>query len=161
LNKKCLACWEEIPESNKVCPFCGSDQKEVAEYLSFAILAQQNRTIEAPEGSSIVQFLQKVDPEADKVIKQKFATPEVERQPYIPTSIKAAQPSYTPLLTQEQKPESTEKLVECPHCGKEVRDRKFCKFCGGALKKECPQCHNTTNINDKFCFECGYRFEQE
>ena len=45
---------------------------------------------------------------------------------------------------------------ECPICFRKIRSTsKFCKYCGGSLKK-CPECQNLNKAEDLFCAECGY-----
>ena len=49
----------------------------------------------------------------------------------------------------------------CPHCG-EQNDAaaKFCKNCGGALRKDCPACGEQNEADAKVCDNCGAKFEQ-
>ena len=43
-------------------------------------------------------------------------------------------------------------MVNCPVCGKDVGDEKFCSNCGSAIEK---QNSSSNNLNTKFCTNCG------
>jgi RNA polymerase subunit RPABC4/transcription elongation factor Spt4 len=49
-----------------------------------------------------------------------------------------------------------EEKVNCPHCGKMVRDDfATCPYCGQALKVKCEQCGREMNRDWRACPYCG------
>lgn len=51
------------------------------------------------------------------------------------------------------------KVVECINCGKYLPEgHEFCTNCGEQNRLRCTNCNNLTNIDDKFCFYCGFEF---
>lgn len=48
----------------------------------------------------------------------------------------------------------------CTNCGKEFKGN-FCPYCGAkaAIGNVCPVCKRIREIGEKFCADCGYRFE--
>ena len=48
----------------------------------------------------------------------------------------------------------------CTNCGKEFKGN-FCPYCGAkaAIGNVCPVCKRKREIGEKFCADCGYRFE--
>ena len=64
--------------------------------------------------------------------------------------------------TNDEKKETTKtKTVVCPHCSEEVPFKKFCKYCGKNLQKECNKCNKPISYAAKFCTHCGHTQEQE
>lgn len=53
-------------------------------------------------------------------------------------------------------------MRKCTNCGAEF-ERNFCPACGteAAHRKKCPSCGKECDESDKFCSNCGYRFESE
>lgn len=54
------------------------------------------------------------------------------------------------------------KVVDCIKCGKYLPEgHEFCTNCGEQNRLRCPNCNNLTNLEDKFCFYCGFKFEED
>jgi ribosomal protein L32 len=52
--------------------------------------------------------------------------------------------------------DTSERVTECPNCGKPVGSEKFCANCGQALgTPKCPQCGAEMAAGAKFCGNCG------
>ena len=67
-TKKCLACWEEIDDGQKICHHCGSDQEDVKDFLALAVLKQQKQKITVPEKTPVLDYIFKVDPETKEEV---------------------------------------------------------------------------------------------
>ncbi len=66
--KECLACWEEIDDTEEVCPHCGSKQEEVKDYLALVLLKQGKKKIEVPKETPVLDYVFDIDPETKKDI---------------------------------------------------------------------------------------------
>ena len=67
-SNKCLACWEEIDDGQKICHHCGSDQEDVKDFLALAVLKQQKQKISVPEKTPVLDYIFKVDPETKEEV---------------------------------------------------------------------------------------------
>ena len=170
-TKKCLACWEEIEDTEKICHHCGSDQEDVKDFLALAVLKQQNQKITVPEKTPVLDFIFKVDPDAKEEVTFS-STPNIPdtkpsssyqaKRPSwlgIPSTTKAVSSQEVAIQDTKSKDSSTDKIVVCPHCLEEVPFKKYCKFCGKPLQKECTKCKKQVSIAAKFCTHCGYIIE--
>lgn len=45
--------------------------------------------------------------------------------------------------------------VQCPDCGKQTPQGKFCMECGAPMQTACPKCGKTVPQGSKFCPDCG------
>ncbi|MHA1685012.1 MAG: zinc ribbon domain-containing protein [Candidatus Heimdallarchaeaceae archaeon] len=164
---KCLACWRDISEQDKNCPFCGTNQEEMKSFLALSLMIQKGKIESGEIKGSFVDFLEKVDPTKTKEIKEKMKKAETKQpvSPYVPTQLSPLQP-YTPIPVGNQK--SSENIskpiitqdaklptVICPKCNNEVKLRKYCKYCGNQLLIECLQCGAEVKATYKFCPKCG------
>ena len=162
---KCLACWEDIPETSKICDHCGSDQKEVKDFFVLALLKQQKRKIVVPEETDVLKYVLEVDPESRKEITITGSSePLPAYEPQRPSTLGAItgqrqssppKPANQPNSQQPLPQTPKEKTLVCPSCQDEVPFRKFCKFCGFQLQRECPDCATINRITAKFCTKCG------
>ncbi|MBY9001015.1 MAG: zinc ribbon domain-containing protein [Candidatus Heimdallarchaeota archaeon] len=159
---KCLACWEEIKEFDRICHHCGSDQKEVKDYFVLALLKQQKRKIVVPEETDVLQYILEVDPESRKEITITGSSePLPPYQPIEPSLALTSQgqsqpePMNRPSTLKALPSKTVEKTLICPSCLEEVPYRKFCKFCGYQLQKECDNCGTINRTAAKFCTKCG------
>ena len=178
-SKKCLACWEDIDDGQKICHHCGSDQEDVKDFLALAVLKQQKQKITVPKETPVLDYIFKVDPETKEDVTIS-AVPDSSPTPTTPGSPRSAayqpaRPSWLGTPTAEnpivpaalKDTESTKKdsvktkTIICPHCFEEVPFKKFCKFCGKNLQKECTNCNKQIKIAAKFCTHCGYIQEQQ
>lgn len=165
---KCLACWEEIGDSTRICYHCGSDQKEVKDFFVLALLKQQKRKIVVPEETDVLKYILEVDPESKQEITitgtaEPLPAYQPKRRSFFGTMMgqqevpQEAPPKPTPLAVKQQsttqKPK--EKTLKCPSCQEEVPLRKFCKLCGFKLQKECDECGTLNRVTAKFCTKCG------
>jgi hypothetical protein len=169
---KCLACWEPISEEEKICHHCGTDQNDAKDYFALALMKQQKNKVAVPEKTKVLDYIYKVDPQAKEEITvstevstptppSKFSPPATTSKS--PTSQSGYQPQVpswlgTPKETSTEeikKAKSKEKTLVCPSCEKEAPLRKFCKYCGVPLQKECPNCKKFNSIKAKFCTSCG------
>jgi len=178
-TKKCLACWEEIDDGQKICHHCGSDQEDVKDFLALAVLKQQKQKITVPNKTPVLDYIFKVDPDTEEEVTIS-AVPD--SPPTSPTSAASSTSTYqpsrpswlgtptteTPIVPTEVKDSEDDKketvktkTVICPHCSEEVPFKKFCKFCGKNLQKECSKCNKQIAIATKFCTHCGHIQEQE
>ncbi|MHA1258699.1 MAG: double zinc ribbon domain-containing protein [Candidatus Heimdallarchaeaceae archaeon] len=165
---KCLACWEEIEDGEKVCHHCGSNQEEVKDYLTLAVLKQQKKKVTVPQKTPMLSYLETVDPvlKEEIVVSSTEISPppqayQPERPTWLGTSLATQKPSSKELIPQEPPRKKTKKkTVKCPNCDKETPDLKFCKYCGYQLNKECPKCGTKVKTNVRFCSECGYNFDE-
>jgi predicted RNA-binding Zn-ribbon protein involved in translation (DUF1610 family) len=54
------------------------------------------------------------------------------------------------------------KVVECISCGKYIAEgHEYCTHCGEQNRIRCVNCNNLTNLDDKFCFYCGFKFDED
>ncbi|MHA1551559.1 MAG: double zinc ribbon domain-containing protein [Candidatus Heimdallarchaeaceae archaeon] len=162
---KCLACWEDIPEAVRICHHCGSDQKEVKDFFVLALLKQQKRKIVVPEETDVLKYILEVDPESRKEItitgsSEPLPSYEPQKPSLLGTLTGQRQKSPPRPVNQPnsqqplpQKPKET--TLICPSCQDEVPFRKFCKFCGFQLQRECSDCATVNRITAKFCTKCG------
>jgi len=158
--KKCLSCWEEIEESLKVCPHCGAEQEDVVEYLKLALLAQKRKPLSTESNTNIKNFLHKIDPELtiskiEPAKSDRYPPSSNKYQEYVPTTLPQISTPVDRTASQTK-----EKTVMCPTCKNEVKQTKFCKYCGSPLFKECPQCEEKVGVNVNFCPTCGYNFSK-
>ena len=176
---KCLACWEPISKDEKICPHCGTDQDDAKDYLALALMKQQKNKIEVPEKTKVLEYIYNVDPESKEEISisSAISTPtpsSVSESPTAQSSYQPKVPSWlgTPTTKDTPKPPKTtslkekpitkpkEKTLICPNCEKEAPLRKFCKFCGNPLQKECPECGKFNSVKAKFCTSCGQDIQE-
>ena len=178
---KCLACWEDIEEGEKICHHCGSVQEDVKDFLTLALLSQQKKKITA-EKSPILEYVMKVDPSLNEdVTISSAASVSTQEQPvgrrqesYSPSrpnwlgapATTQPQPDVTPATTTPAATPATtssktEKTIKCPECERDVPVRKFCKYCGTQLQKPCSKCEKLNSYKARFCTSCGETFETE
>ena len=48
-------------------------------------------------------------------------------------------------------------MVCCQACGIMISQSKFCTECGSPMEKICPGCYIVNTLENKYCYECGYR----
>lgn len=160
---KCLACWEVMTEATRICNHCGSDQKEVQDFFVLALLKQQKRKIVVPGETDVLKYILEVDPESRKEITITGSSePLPSYQPQQPSLVGGITGQRAPTKpvnqTDIQQPlpqKPKEKTLVCPSCQDEVPFRKFCKFCGFQLQRECHNCGTVNRISAKFCTKCG------
>lgn len=52
------------------------------------------------------------------------------------------------------------KVIECMNCGEYLLEgHEFCTNCGEQNRLKCQNCNNLTNLHDKFCYYCGFKFD--
>ena len=164
---KCLACWEEIDEDSLICSHCGSDQNKVKDYFVLALMKQQKRKIAVPSRTEVLEYIMEVDPEAKNEITVTSGSQSLEE--YKPSKLSAfgigskskPEPQKVKPTQKPSEPTKIEKTLLCPTCKEEVPFRKFCKFCGAKLQKECPSCNAINRVTAKFCTKCGEEQEVE
>ncbi|MHA1419030.1 MAG: double zinc ribbon domain-containing protein [Candidatus Heimdallarchaeaceae archaeon] len=162
---KCLACWEDMPEATRICNHCGSDQKEVKDYFVLALLKQQKRKIVVPEETDVLKYILEVDPESkNEITITGNAEPLPPYQPQKSSLLGSItgqrqnpppKPIGQPIIQQPSPQKPKEKTLVCPSCQDEVPLRKFCKFCGFQLQRDCNSCGTANRVTAKFCTKCG------
>ncbi len=178
-STKCLACWEEIDDGQKICHHCGSDQEDVKDFLALAVLKQQKKKITVPKKTPVLDYIFKVDPDTKEEVT---ISADLSSSPASPTQAAPTSSAYQParptwlgtpvaekpavptkvIDSEEDKKDGIKsKTVVCPHCSEEVPFKQFCKFCGKSLQKECTKCNKQIKIAAKFCTHCGQIQEQE
>ncbi|TFG10269.1 zinc-ribbon domain-containing protein [Candidatus Heimdallarchaeota archaeon] len=179
MMKECLACWEEIEETEDTCPHCGSNQEDVKDYLALVLLKQGKRKISVPKETPVLDYVFETDPAVKEEIslgvvtdiKDKKSPPEPQASSFGIQSdgtYRPTQPSWlakpepvkkevqeAPPTKIEEKEEDKIKTIKCPNCEKEVKFLGHCKFCGQALLRECPSCKQEISSTAKFCTKCG------
>ncbi len=73
--KECLACWEEIEDTEEVCPYCGSKQEEVKDYLALVLLKQGKKKISVPKETPVLDFILDTDPQMEEEISVSIKSP--------------------------------------------------------------------------------------
>ena len=73
--KECLACWEEIEDTEQVCPYCGSNQEEVKDYLTLVLLKQGKKKISVPKDTPVLDFILDTDPQMKEEISVSIKSP--------------------------------------------------------------------------------------
>ncbi len=168
----CLSCWESISDEDKICPYCGSDQNELKEFFTLAVIATGKEVIALPKRPALLEILKEIDP----TIEQKFVfaedSPQEQEAPYRPTTVppgfatqgphgsnyapsNTVSPSQPITKSPDDTLETSIPITICPNCRNEVPFRKFCKICGFNLAIECSNCYNLNKSTGKFCTKCG------
>lgn len=165
---KCYACFNEIVKGESICSHCGTNQEDLHDFLTLAILYQQKKEADIPENTNTYKYLVSIDPSLkEKIIttsvRESSYTPpqstlqEQKQTHYSPSSSNHSEKTYIP-ITEDQIPLTTtsETIIQCPNCGSEIQKKaNFCKFCGEKVKKECNNCGYQNKGKAKFCTKCG------
>ncbi|MHA1197922.1 MAG: zinc ribbon domain-containing protein [Candidatus Heimdallarchaeaceae archaeon] len=85
--KECLACWEEIEDTEEVCHHCGSNQEEVKDYLALVLLKQGKRKIDVPKDTPVLDYVFDIDPTTKEQISVAIKSSASSQEPETATTI--------------------------------------------------------------------------
>lgn len=162
--KECLACWEEIEDTEVICPYCGSNQEEVLDYLALVVLKQGKRKIEVPTETPVLDYVFDMDPSTEEDISVNIKSPPSHEPQLLPSQVEKpgfksdgtyipARPSWLarPIETDDKTIKTESEKVE-----QEVKDDKPSRVITKSKTISCPSCSKDVPLL-QYCKYCGQR----